>query len=170
MDVNNLPRVVTPPQADQSLNPRPLNEQSDVLPFATMPPHKYHEIQHLAEAKFYSTSSSDYFLVKSRSPEIGYSTGTMKRKYLSPLITNLFRLQIFSSLVKEILDKLRARFTYPSRGHAAYAAWNIHRVICIRTHHSAVLRCASHSLLHSSPKTHRYTFISMNNLSTTSGL
>jgi len=111
MDVNNLPRVVTPPQADQSLNPRPLNDQSDVLPFATMPPHKYHEIQHLAEAKFYSTSSSDYFFVKSRSPEIGYSTGTMKRKYLSPLITNLFWLHIYSPLVEEIFELLWERFS-----------------------------------------------------------
>jgi len=82
-----------------------------VLPFATTPPHRYHEIQHLAEAKFYSISSSDYYFGKSRSPEIGYSTGTMKRKYLSPLITNLLRLRALSSLEKESLDEFRARFT-----------------------------------------------------------
>jgi len=140
--------------------------------FATTPPHRYHDIQHLAEAKFYSISSCDYFFVKSRSPEIGYSTATMKRKYLSPLITNLFRLYPHSSLVEKLLEGLRESCTYPPRRHAARAAsiWIHHVIICIRTHHSAELRCASHSFLHCSPETHRYTFIFMNNLSTTSGL
>ena len=64
--MNNLPRVGTPPRADESSNPRPLNRKSNVLSFATTPPRRYHEIQHLAEAKFYSIISSDYFFVNKK--------------------------------------------------------------------------------------------------------
>ena len=61
MDVNNLPRVGTPPRADESSNPRPLNRKSNVVSFGTT---RYYEIQHLAVAKFYSIISFDYLCLQ----------------------------------------------------------------------------------------------------------